>query len=83
MRGEKVVVGRAGMSGWVVIEVASGEREEEMRVLAAACSASVGARSTSGFAWLAWRWKMEEEGCYRVNSRGILLLEAFFRALRM
>ena len=49
MRGEKLVVGGAGMSGWVV-EVASGEREEDMRALAAARSASVGARSTSGFA---------------------------------
>ena len=52
MRGEKWVVGRGGMSGWVV-EVASGEREEEMRALAAACSASVGARSMSGVCWLA------------------------------
>ena len=49
MRGEKFVVGRSGISGWIV-ELASGEREDDIRALAAACSASVGARSTSGCA---------------------------------
>lgn len=48
MRGEKLAVGGSGISGWIV-ELASGEREEDIRALAAACSASVGARSTSGF----------------------------------
>ena len=49
MRGEKLVAGMSGIRGWIA-ELASGEREEDMRALAAAVSASVGARSTSGFA---------------------------------
>ena len=48
-RGEKSVVGALGIKGWIV-ESASGESEEAIRAWAAALSASLGSRSTSGFA---------------------------------
>ncbi len=48
MAGEKLAVGMSGIRGWIV-ELASGEREEDMSAWAAEVSVSVGARSTSGF----------------------------------
>lgn len=44
-----LTVGMSGIRGWVT-ELASGEREEDMRARAAVVSASVGSRSMSGFA---------------------------------
>lgn len=49
MRGENLGVGASGIKGWIV-ESAAGEVEETMRAWAATLSASLGARSTSGFA---------------------------------
>lgn len=49
MRGEKLMTGMSGIRGWIA-KLASGERDEDMRALAAAVSASVGGWSTSRFA---------------------------------